>query len=160
MRGPLLLAPLPLVIALVACVPEPPGRVPGSEPGAGLGTPAPTAVPTPPGPTPTVTFVRPTPTPEPTFALYTVARGDTLVRIAKRFKTSGRSIAYWNRVTYPSLDPDSPKYQPDRLEVGWVLQLLPGQEVDPEALPTLTPKPTPKPTPGPPSSAPTASPPG
>ena len=103
---------------------------------------------------------RPTPTPEPTFALYTVARGDTLVRIAKRFKTSGRSIAYWNRVTYPSLDPDSPKYQPDRLEVGWVLQLLPGQEVDPEALPTLTPKPTPKPTPGPPSAAPTASPPG
>ncbi len=63
-------------------------------------------------------------------------------------------------MTYPSLDPDSPKYQPDRLEVGWVLQLLPGREVDPEELPTLTPKPTPKPTPGPPSAAPTASPPG
>ena len=52
--------------------------------------------------------------PEPTFALYTVKRGDTLVGIAKRFKTDGRSIAYWNRVTYPSLDPDSTKYQPDR----------------------------------------------
>lgn len=160
MRGRLLLVPLPLVIALVACVPDPPGRVPASGPDAALGSPVPTAVPTPPGPTPTVSFYRPTPTPEPTFMLYTVKRGDTLVGIARRFKTSGRSIAYWNRVTYPSLDPDSSKYQPDRLELGWVLQLLPGQEVDPEELPTLTPKPTPKPTPGPPSAAPTASPPG
>ncbi len=92
----------------------------------------PTAVADPDRPTPSPRSYRPTPTPEPTFALYTVKRGDTLVRIAKRFKTSGRSIAYWNRVTYPSLDPDSPKYQPDRLELGWVLQLLPGQEVDPE----------------------------
>jgi Tfp pilus assembly protein FimV len=160
MRGHLFLVPLPLVIVLVACVPDPPGRVPASGPDAGLGSPAPTAVPTPPGPTPTVSFYRPTPTPEPTFALYTVKRGDTLVAIARRFKTSGRSIAYWNRVTYPSLDPDSSKYQPDRLEVGWVLQLLPGQEVDPEELPTLTPKPTPTPRSAPPSAAPTASPPG
>ena len=160
MRGHLFLVPLPLVIVLVACVPDPPGRVPASGPDAGVGTPGPTAVPTPPGPTPTVSFYRPTPTTAPTFALYTVKRGDTLVAIARRFKTSGRSIAYWNRVTYPSLDPDSSKYQPDRLEVGWVLQLLPGQEVDPEELPTLTPKPTPRPTPGPPSAAPTASPAG
>jgi nucleoid-associated protein YgaU len=160
MHGRPILAPLLLVSALAACVPQPPGRVPSSEPGAALGTPAPTAVPTPPGPTPTLSFIRPTPTPEPTFAVYTVKRGDTLVGIARRFKTSGRSIAYWNRVAYPSLDPDSPKYKPDRLELGWVLQLLPGQEVDPENLPTLTPKPTPTPKPGASSAAPTESPPG
>jgi LysM domain len=149
-------APWLLAIALVACVPIPPGRAPASGPGAAFGTPAPTGVPTPPGPTPTLSFIRPTPTPEPTFAVYTVGRGDTLVGIAKRFKTSGRSIAYWNRVTYPSLDPESSKYQPDRLEVGWILLLLPGDEVDPENLPTLTPKPTP----GPASPAPSGSPPG
>jgi nucleoid-associated protein YgaU len=96
--------------------------------------------------------VRPTATPGPTFALYTVKKGDTLVRIAKKFKTDGRSIAYWNRVTYPSLDPDSPKYKPDRIEVGWVLMILPNEVVDPEALPELTPQPTPRPTPPPPSA--------
>ncbi len=153
-------APLFVALALLGCVPNPPGQAPASGTDAALETPAPTAVPTPPGPTPTLSFIRPTPTPEPTFAVYTVARGDTLVGIARRFHTSGRSIAYWNRVTYPSLDPESAKYQPDRLEVGWTLLLLPGEEVDPENLPTLTPKPTPKPTPGPPSAPPTASPPG
>ena len=56
-------------------------------------------------------------------------------------------------MTYPSLDPDSSKYQPDRIEVGWVLQILPGEIVDPEALPELTPSPTPRPTPPPPSRA-------
>ena len=96
---------------------------------------------------PTPSFVRPTPTPGPSFTIYKVKKGDTLTKIAKKFKTSGQSIAYWNRVTYPSLDPESAKYRPDRLEVGWLLQLLPNQEVDPEALPTLTPAPgeTPEP---------------
>ena len=98
-----------------------------------------TPVPTPPGPTPTPFFARPTPTPQPTFVLYKVARGDTLTRIAKRFETTGESISYWNRATYPSLDPESGQYRPNSLQVGWVLQILPKSVVDPENLPTLPP---------------------
>ena len=82
----------------------------------------PTPTVTPEGPTPTPAFIRPTPTPGPSFATYKVKKGDTISSIAKKFKTSVQSIAYWNRVTYPSLDPESAKYRPDRLEVGWVLQ--------------------------------------
>jgi hypothetical protein len=62
-----------------------------------------------------------------------VIRGDALVQIARRFHTSGRSIAYWNRTAYPTLDPESAAYRPDLLQAGWVLQILPGQEY---ALPT------------------------
>ena len=121
---------------LAACVPEPTNRVPaGATP-----TPTPTPVTTPAGPTPTPSFVRPTPTPQPTFFSYTVVSGDSLGAIAKRFKTSGRSIAYWNRATYPSLDPESGSYRPDYLKVGWVLVLIPNAEVDPEDLPTLPPE--------------------
>ena len=120
---------------VVACVPEPTNRIqPGATP-----TPIATPVPTPPGPTPTLSFIRPTPTPQPTFFSYTVVAGDSLGAIAKRFKTSGRSIAYWNRAAYPSLDPDSGSYRPDYLKVGWVLLLIPNAEVDPEELPTLPP---------------------
>ena len=67
--------------------------------------------PTPAGPTPTPSFVRPTPTPLPAFFVYTVVRGDTLTKIAKLNGTDGRSIAYWNRLAYPSLDPDSDSVQ-------------------------------------------------
>jgi hypothetical protein len=83
--------------------------------------------------------VRPTPTPQPTFLSYTVVAGDNLDRIAKRFGTSGRSIAYWNRATYPSLDPESDTYRPNYIKLGWTLVLIPHTEVDPEALPTLPP---------------------
>ncbi len=93
-------------------------------------TPTPTPAPTAP-PTPTPTPGPPTPTPAPTFALYTVKRNDTLISLARRFKTDGRSIAYWNRDSYPSLDPESARYQPNRLEVGWVLKILPGQKYVP-----------------------------
>ena len=140
-----------LTAVAAACVPTPANRLSPGPDGSGSG---PTPVLTPAGPTPTPSFVRPTPTPGPSFALYTVKKGDTLVRIAKKFKTDGRSIAYWNRATYPSLDPDSPKYKPDRIEVGWVLMILPNETVDPEALPELTPRPTPRPTPPPPSDSP------
>ena len=71
--------------------------------------------------------------------LYTVVSGDSLGAIAKRFKTTARSIAYWNRATYPSLDPESGSYRPDDLKVGWVLLVIPNAEVDPENLPTLPP---------------------
>ena len=93
------------------------------------------------GPTPTPSFSRPTPTPQPTFLLYTVARGDTLTRIAKKFQTTGESVSYWNRAMYPSLNPDSGRYRPNDLKVGWVLQIIPKTVVDPENLPTVPPSP-------------------
>ncbi len=125
-----------IALILAACVPEPTNRP--TAPGGAAAT-TPTPIPTPAGPTPTPSFVRPTPTPQPTFFAYTVVAGDTLSSIAKRFKTSGRSIAYWNRATYPSLDPDSSHYRPNYLALGWTLLLIPNKEVDPENLPTLPP---------------------
>ena len=125
---------LTVAVLLAACVPEPTNRP--SPSGAGsAATPTPTAVPTPAGPTPTLSFIRPTPTPRPTFFVYTVVSGDNLVTIARRYGTTGTSIAYWNRVTYPSLDPESNKYRPNHLVVGWTLMLIPNVEVDPENLP-------------------------
>jgi hypothetical protein len=84
------------------------------------------------GPTPTPTFVAPTPTPAPTFAVYVVAAGDSLNTIARKYATTGRSIAFWNRASYPSLDPDSAGYAPGRLQVGWTLRLIPGLVYDEE----------------------------
>lgn len=127
-RGLALLAVASL-LALAACLPA--SVRPTPTPSPALPTPAPLPTPTPtPGP--------PTPTPAPTFAMYTVKRGDNLLGIAKRFRTTGRSIAYWNRDAYPSLDPESPKYNPNRLDIGWVLRILPGkvQDSPPGATPT------------------------
>lgn len=94
--------------------------------------PVPTPTPTPsPSPTPSPTPGPPTPTPGPTFLLHTVVRGDTLTSLARRYATSGRSIAYWNRDQYPSLDPESADYNPNNLKRGWVLRILPGQEYAP-----------------------------
>ena len=87
-----------------------------------------TSTPAPAPATPTPSPGPPTPTPGPTFAVYRVARGDTLTSIARRFQTSPRSIAYWNRAVYSTLDPESAKYQPDNLQVGWVLHVIPGAE--------------------------------
>lgn len=117
-----------------------------------LSTPGPSAGPTPsPSPSPTpaeATFVRPTPSPEPTFISYTVKPRDTLTSIARVYRTTGRSIAWWNRGTYPSLDPESPTYRPDDIKEGWVLVLIPGQVVDDNNPPT--------PSPGPETPAPSA----
>jgi peptidoglycan/xylan/chitin deacetylase (PgdA/CDA1 family) len=149
--------PVALVLALTlavltlaaACVPTPVGR---TSPGPATPTPVPTAtpVPSPTGPTPVPSFVRPTPTPIPTFALYTVVAGDTLSSIAQRYGTTARSLAYWNRAAHASLDPESEGYAPDRIAIGWVLQLIPNtvideEEVDgspstaPSSLPTVAP---------------------
>jgi hypothetical protein len=132
-----------LVIAglVVACVPNPPGRANPSSDGA-VETPSPSPIPTPAGPTPSPSYVRPTPTPQPSFFVYTVVSGDSLEKIAKHFGTTAKSIAYWNRTTYPSLDPDSSKYRPNDIKVGWKLQLIPHAEVDPENLPGQTPEPS------------------
>ncbi|HEX7950584.1 MAG TPA: polysaccharide deacetylase family protein [Candidatus Limnocylindrales bacterium] len=110
----------------------------------------------------------PTPSPLPTFASYLVQQGDTLTSIARAFRTTARSIAWWNRGTYPSLDPETPAYDPNDIKPGWVLLVLPGMTVDeenppspspapstpePSASPTFGPSPSPRPT-----SAPTAKP--
>src|SRR4249920_2244118 len=94
MRVRWLLPAVLLATLATACVPTPASRL---SPTADSAQALPTPRPTPAGPTPTPSFIRPTPTPGATFALYTVKRGDTLVGIAKKFKTDGRSIAYWNR---------------------------------------------------------------
>jgi len=90
---------------------------------------------------------RPTPTPAPTFASWTVRDGDTLIALARRFETTVESLAYWNRARYPSLDPESPTYRPDRIEAGWQLSYLPGSTVDPENLPPAGDSPTGEPGP-------------
>lgn len=77
-------------------------------------------------PTPAVA----TPSPEPTFLIYQVRAGDALAKIAKRFATTVDSIGYWNRARYASLDPDSSAYRPDRITVGWLLRIHPGQTTD------------------------------
>jgi hypothetical protein len=127
-----------IALLLAACVPEPANR---PTPSAVTAVATATPVPTPAGPTPTPSFVRPTPTPQPTFLTYTVVSGDSLAAIAKRFGTSERSIEYWNRAIYPSLDPDSGAFRPNFIKIGWRLILIPHTEVDPENLPTLPPTP-------------------
>jgi hypothetical protein len=134
---------LPLLLLTtiaVGCLPDTVGAPRASNPGASGPVPV-TPTPGPTGPTPSPSYVPPTPTPMPTFFVYTVVRGDNLVSIARRFKTTGRSIAYWNRTTYPSLDPDSSTYSPNRIEVGWKLALIPGVEVNPDDL-EATPEPS------------------
>ena len=91
--------------------------------------------PSPSGPSTRPSFIYPTPTPLPTFLVYEVRSGDTLTSIARTHGTTPRSIAFWNRERYPSLDPDSPTYSPNRIDVGWELLLVPDVEVDPEELP-------------------------
>jgi hypothetical protein len=118
-----------------------------------LGTPTPTTtavgpsvsmtVPTQVRITPSVapTFSRPTPSPGPTFFTYRVKSGDTLNSIARRFHTTARSISWWNRGAYPSLDPESPDYDPSTIRVGWRLVILPGITVDENNPPTPSPGP-------------------
>jgi hypothetical protein len=82
----------------------------------------------------------------PTFMTYVVGRGDSLNTIAHRFGTKARSIAFWNRATYPSLDPESSRYKPNSIQVGWTLVLIPGVIFDENAIPeptdTLSPPPS------------------
>jgi peptidoglycan/xylan/chitin deacetylase (PgdA/CDA1 family) len=142
---PLAILCLCLAPVVAACLPDSAGR-PGG--GAGpSGSPAIADTPAPTGPTPVPSFARPTPTPIPSFRAYEVVPGDTLISIARTFDTTARSIAYWNRGTYPSLDPEAPEYAPNRIKAGWVLLLIPGAVVDPQTLPDHTPPPA-SPEPG------------
>ena len=150
--SPWIAGALALVVLGLAAILIVPGLLGGS--GAGpTGTPGGSSAPTltaslSPG---LPTFARPTPSPSATFTSYVVRQGDTLNSIAKQFATTARSIAWWNRGTYPSLDPESESYDPDRLETGWTLVLIPGIEVDDTNPPTPSPGPS---SPGPTSSSP------
>jgi hypothetical protein len=128
-----------VVASLVAggCIPSAGQRSPAVVPSGGASSDmaSPSASSAPSGPSARPSFVRPTPTPLPTFLVYVVRRGDTLTSIARAHGTTARSIAFWNRERYPSLDPDSPDYEPNRIEVAWLLVLIPNVELDPEDLP-------------------------
>ena len=144
--GWLATAAIALVVLIGACIPTG-GRVPTlapTSPDASASSGVATASPSPSGPSIRPSFTYPTPTPLPTFFVYQVRPGDTLTSIAREHGTTARSIAFWNRLRYPSLDPDSPSYAPNRIEVGWELLLIPDIELDPEDLPE----------PPPPSAAP------
>lgn len=138
---------LALVVAIVAL----PGLLaaPGATPSPSTSGGCPPVCPSPSSPAPSVepTFVRPTPSPAPTFMTYTVRAGDTLTSIAREFRTSARSIAWWNRGTYPSLDPESEGYEPNRIDIGWKLVLIPGVIVDETTPPTPSPGPSGSPSP-------------
>ena len=129
----------------VGCLPSG-TRGEGTEPfGSGAtGSAAPSVAPMPTGPTPRPSFVPPTPTPEPTFLVYVVKKGDSLNTIAHRFKTTARSIAFWNRAAYPSLDPESSKYAPNSIRIGWTLVLIPNVIFDENSLsePSASPMPS------------------
>jgi hypothetical protein len=131
-----------LVLVLGGCLPPTGGPV-GSAPDGSAGDATPTPPPEPTGPTPSPSFVRPTPTPMPTFMAYAVTAGDSLNTIAHRFHTTARSIAFWNRATYPSLDPDSARYAPNSIRIGWTLVLVPGVTYDETAAPNATDTPLP-----------------
>ena len=141
-----------IVVGLGAAIVFVPGILPGG-PGASGGPTATPGSPAPSGPTPPPTFVRPTPSPAPSFVSYTIQSGDTLNSIARQYRTTARSIAWWNRGTYPSLDPESPTYSPNTIRVGWVLVVLPDSVVDENNPPTPSPAP-PTPTPGAPTPPP------
>jgi hypothetical protein len=143
-------------IAVAGCVPTPVGRPVASPSAAAEANASGTAVlpgtspadspSASPDPAATPSFVRPTPNPSPTFLVYVVRAGDTLTSVARQFGTTARSIAYWNRAQYPSLDPDSETYEPDRIKVGWTLLLIPAAVIDEDELPDPTPSPSPTPT--------------
>jgi len=139
-----------LSLSVSACLPT--ASRESGEPAAGGASAAGTAtrVPGPSGPTPLPSFVPPTPTPQPTFLAYRVARGDSLDSIAHRFGTTARSIAFWNRATYRTLDPESAGYRPGLLQVGWTLLVIPNAVFDEQDLPEpsdlIGPQPSPTPS--------------
>lgn len=141
--APILITAGLVTCGVVACVPQPAGRTTTVPPdgSAAATTPEPAdATVLPSGPSPTISFGRPTATPLPTFFVYRVQYGDTLITIAREFETTTESIGYWNRATRPSLDPESDAYDPNTIRIGWTLLIIPGAEVDEQE---LTPPPSP-----------------
>lgn len=133
-------AALAILVGVVFVLPNLRPGDPGASPGpGGAASPSGSAVAASLGPTPTITFIRPTPTPQPAPLIYFVKSGDSLNSIADEFKTTARSIAFWNRDRYPSLDPQSEQYAPNRIGVGWTFTITPGTVVDETTLPTRSP---------------------
>jgi peptidoglycan/xylan/chitin deacetylase (PgdA/CDA1 family) len=133
---------LAVVLLIVAC-----GGPASPSPSASIGgSPSPSGPATSPTPTPSPSpSPSPTPVPSPTPIAHIVVAGDTLTSIARRYETTARSIAFWNRATYPSLDPDSPDYDPNTIQIGWTLAVWAGQVVDeqsPPPGPSATPRPS------------------
>jgi hypothetical protein len=128
LESPWVALALAVVVLAIAAAVVLPGVLGVPDPGA-TATPA-GALASPTGPPPSPTFARPTPSPQPTFVSYVVHSGDSLNSIAREFRTTARSIAWWNRGAYPSLDPESGDYEPNRLQVGWRLRVLPDTVVD------------------------------
>jgi len=108
----------------------------------GLGRPAASAPPPPPSVVPSAVAAAPSaatpspspspspvasPTPLPSVLEVPVRSGDSLTSIALQYDTKARSIAFWNRDRYPSLDPQAEDYAPDQIQVGWTLVVYPGQ---------------------------------
>lgn len=127
--------------------PEPSAATP--SPSAWVTTPFPsdTAAPSPTEPSPSDgSSPSPTGVASPTPLTYVVAPGDTLSSIARRFSTDVRSLSYWNRDRHPSLDPDSPDYDPNKIVVGWRLLVIPGVVLSDAEIPTPRPTTTPAPT--------------
>lgn len=141
-----------LLLIVVGCVPTP-ARTRSADPGAtasaaSAAPPTELVSPSPTGPTPRPSFIRPTPSPLPTFFVHVVRSGDSLSSIATTYATTRLSIAFWNRSAYPSLDPESAEYRPNRIVVGWMLRLIPNLAIDEEELLQPTPG---QPTPGQPT---------
>jgi hypothetical protein len=162
--GWLATAAIALVVLAGACIPAganiSSGATAGTSMTATAAAPSPSPASSLSGPSARPSFTYPTPTPLPTFFVYMVRPGDTLTSIARDQGTTPRSIAFWNRQRYPSLDPDSPRYAPNRIEVGWELLLVPNVELDPEDLPEPSPSESGSPSPsgsGSPSASPGAS---
>ncbi|HWP63836.1 MAG TPA: polysaccharide deacetylase family protein [Candidatus Binatia bacterium] len=132
----------------VGSAPSPLASAGGSPSASGEGSAPPTTEPpgtgspppSPSGPASPTTAASPTP------FVYVVVPGDTLTSIARRFATDVRSISYWNRDRYPSLDPDSPDYDPNTIVAGWQLLIVPGVVLSDDEIPTPRPTTTPIPT--------------
>jgi hypothetical protein len=122
-------SPAPIAAAIVVTVVIAAGCLPNGSRGSAPGEFG--------GGSPTASSPIGTSPPAPTFLVHVVASGENLNSIARTFATTARSIAFWNRTTYPSLDPESEAYRPDILKVGWTLFLIPGVTLSDDEAPPL-----------------------
>ncbi len=135
-------AALCLVAAAVAGCAAPVGSTLAAPPASAPGVAQPS-----PSPAPGIDRpFRPTPGPAPTMTIYVVRAGDTLAALADRFGTTVESLSYWNRARYPSLDPESGAYAPNRIEAGWRLGYISNEVVDTGNLPPAAASSTPAPS--------------
>ena len=129
---------LSVAVVLGACSAQPsPSGVASQSP---LQTDEPTPTATPTETPPAETSPNETPQASDSVTTYTVATGDTLASISRRFTTSVQQLQAWNQARYPSLTTDA-----GTLLVGWQLVVV--------GDPSVTPLPTPTPAASPPVAA-------